>query len=135
MTIKANRICAKGKIEKNHQKFNENHLTNKKHSDIIKTQKQTPNENGNEDEKMARLNTKSDVYYIAKMIGFKPLNLSKVYLIDDDCNEFIATVTGINHASGYISPAEIEILATEIYSSEKWATMERYIEYERAIVA
>lgn len=84
---------------------------------------------------MARLNTKSDVYYIAKMIGFKPLNLSKVYLIDDDCNEFIATVTGVNHPSGYISPAELEVLALEIYSSEKWEAMEQYIEYERAIIA
>lgn len=84
---------------------------------------------------MPRLNTKSDVYYIAKMIGFKPLNLSKIYLIDDDCGEFIATVTGVNHANGYISPAELEILAVEIYSAEKWASMEHYIEYERAIIA
>ena len=84
---------------------------------------------------MARLNTKSNVYYIAKMIGFKPLNLSKVYLIDDDCNEFIATVTGVNLTMGYISPAKIEILAVEVYRSEKWSSMEQYIEYERAIIA
>lgn len=84
---------------------------------------------------MANLNTKSDLYYIEKMIGFKPLNLSKVYLIDDDCNEFIATVIGTSHRRGYISPAEIEIIAVEAYSAAKWGAMEQYIEYERAIVA
>lgn len=84
---------------------------------------------------MKKLNTNSDLYYIEKMIGFKPLNISKVYLIDDDCNEFIATVTGTNHTRGYISPADVEILAVEVYSSAKWSAMEQYIEYERAIVA
>lgn len=84
---------------------------------------------------MKKLNTKSDVYYLNKMIGFKPLNLAKVHLIDDDCNEFIATVIGYSFSRGYIAPSEINVIAYEDYTSDKWESMMNYIEYERAIVA
>ena len=83
---------------------------------------------------MCYLNEKSDVYYISKMVAFKPLNLAKVHLVDDDCNEWIATVTGINHSLGYVSPSEIRVIDYEEYSADKWADMVMYIEYERAIL-
>lgn len=83
---------------------------------------------------MKKLNKKSDVYYINKMVGFKPLNISKVHLIDDDCNEFIATVVGVEHLREYISPADIKVLDYEEYTAEKWDKMTRFIEYERAVV-
>ena len=84
---------------------------------------------------MKKLNKKSDTYYINKMVGFKPLNISKVHLIDDDCNEFIATVIGIGIMRGYNIPADIKVLDYEEYTEEKWNEMTTYIEYERAIVA
>lgn len=84
---------------------------------------------------MKKLNTKSNVYYLEKMIGFKPLNLAKIHLIDDDCNEFIVTVSGLTFHRGYVAPSEITILACEDYTSEKWDSMMNFIEYERAIVA
>lgn len=83
---------------------------------------------------MKKLNKKSDVYYINKMVGFKPLNISKVHLIDDDCNEFIATVVGVEHLREYISPADIKVLDYEEYTAKKWDEMTRFIEYERAVV-
>lgn len=83
---------------------------------------------------MKKLNEKSEVYYIDKLVGFKPLNISKVHLIDDDCNEFIATVKGFPFCRHYITPSEITILEYEEYTSEKWNEMIDFIEYERAIV-
>ena len=84
---------------------------------------------------MKTLNTKSDCYYLDKMVGFRPLNISKVHIIDDDCNEFIATVIGIAFMHGYISPSEINIIACEEYTQDKWEAMTRYAEYERVIIA
>lgn len=84
---------------------------------------------------MKNLNTNSDVYYLEKMIAFKPLNIAKVHIIDDDCNEFIVTVKGYSFFRGYISPSEITVIDCEEYTSEKWEEMIKYIEYERAIVA
>lgn len=81
------------------------------------------------------LNTNSELYYIVKMVGFEPLNICKVHLVDDDCNEFIATVTEIWNFRGYVDPKEINIIDCENYTSEKWNEMTAYIEYARAIVA
>ena len=83
---------------------------------------------------MKKLNKKSDAYYITKMVGFKPLNISKVHLIDDDCNEFIATVVGVGHWIGYNSVADIKVIDYEEYTEEKWSEMVQYIEYERAVI-
>ena len=83
---------------------------------------------------MTRLNKNSDLYYLNKLIGFKPLNLAKVHFIDDDCNEFIATVKGFSHMLGYTSPKEITVIDYEPYTEEKWNDMMFYIEYERGIV-
>ena len=82
---------------------------------------------------MKNLNKKSDLYYINKAIVFKPFNLMKVHLVDDDCNEFIATVKGTyipTHA--YIAPSEISIIDYEEYNRTVWDAMEQYLEYERA---
>ena len=83
---------------------------------------------------MKKLNKNSDVYYINSMVCFKPLNISKVHLIDENCNEFIATVVGVWNMKGYNSPKEIKVLDYEEYTSEKWNEMVRYIEYERAVI-
>lgn len=81
---------------------------------------------------MKKLNKKSDTYFINKMVSFKPLNISKVHLVDDDCNEFIATVVGVWNMKGYNSPKDINVIDYEEYTSEKWNEMIQYIEYERA---
>lgn len=81
-----------------------------------------------------KINKKSEAYYINKMVSFKPLNISKVHLIDDDCNEFIATVVGVGIMKGYNSPADIKVLDYEEYTAEKWNEMVQFIEYERAEV-
>lgn len=81
---------------------------------------------------MKKLNKKSDCYYIEKAVYFKPFNISKVHLIDDDCNEFIATVVGCNFVRGYESPKCLKVIDYEEYSAEKWIEMVQYIEYERA---
>lgn len=83
---------------------------------------------------MKKLNKKSDAYYINKMVSFKPLNISKVHLIDDDCNEFIVTVVGVWNMKGYNNPKDIKVIDCEEYTPEKWEEMTRYIEYERAEV-
>ena len=83
---------------------------------------------------MKKLNVKSDVYYIDKAVIFKALKLAKVHLIDDDCNEFIATVKTDFILRGYNNPACVMVLDYEEYTSEKWEEMTRYIEYERAIL-
>lgn len=83
---------------------------------------------------MKKLNKKSDVYYISKIVSFKPLNISKVHLSDDDCNEFIATVVGVQFTRGWIVPDEIKVIDYEEYTAEKWNEMTQYIEYERADV-
>lgn len=83
---------------------------------------------------MKKLNTKSDVYYINKAVIFKPLNLMKVHLIDDNCNEFTVTAKGnYIHPHSYISPSEITIIDVEEYDRNAWEEMARYLEYERAI--
>ena len=84
---------------------------------------------------MKKLNKQSELYYIEKMVAFRPLNVSKIYLIDDDCNEFIATVVGVEYSRGYINPSDVKIIDYEEYSNDKWCEMTNYIEYERAIVA
>ena len=83
---------------------------------------------------MKKLNEKSDVYYIGKMVSFKPLNISKVHLVDDDCNEFIATVAGVFYMRDYIRPADIKVIDYEEYTAEKWNEMVNFIEYARAEV-
>ena len=83
---------------------------------------------------MKRLNAESNVYYLNKMVTFKPLNISKIHLVDDDCNEFFATVIGTNHLRGYINPEELKVIDYEEYTKEKWHAMTEYIEYERAEV-
>ena len=84
---------------------------------------------------MKKLNKKSEMYYINKMVSFKPLNISKVHLIDDDCNEFIATVVGVWNMKGYNSPADIKVVDYEEYTAEKWDEMTQYSDYDRATVA
>lgn len=83
---------------------------------------------------MKKLNKKSECYYINKQVSFKPLNLSKVHLIDDDCNEFIATVIGVWNMKGYNSTTDIKVIDYEEYTAEKWNEMVSFIEYERAEV-
>lgn len=83
---------------------------------------------------MTRLNKKSDVYYIDKAIIFKPLGIAKVDLIDDDAHEFIATIEATHVHKGWNDPKDIKVIAYEPYNREKWEDMERFIEYERAII-
>ena len=83
---------------------------------------------------MKKLNKKSDAYFVAKIVAFKPFNISKVHLVDDDCNEFIATIVGVRNMIGYNATADIKVIDCEEYSAEKWDEIVNFIEYERAII-
>lgn len=82
---------------------------------------------------MKKINTKSNCYYVSKSVFFRPFNLAKAYIIDDECGEFLCTVkTDVPLMVGYISPDEINVIDYEDFDSEKWYEMVNYIEYERA---
>lgn len=82
---------------------------------------------------MKTLNKKSDCYYINKIVYFQPLNISKVHLIDENCNEFICTVVGCNFV-GYCGVNDVKVIDYEDYTSDKWDEMVKYIEYEKAVI-
>ena len=76
----------------------------------------------------------SDLFYVNKIIVYKPFNVSLLHLVDDECNEFIATAFGVNYMTGYVGTNGVCILKLEEYDREKWEDIARNVEYERGDV-
>ena len=75
-----------------------------------------------------------DLYYINKIIVYKPFNVSLLHLINDDCEEFIVTASGVNYMTGYEKTDCVHVLTAEKYDRKKWEEIESDIEYERGFV-
>ena len=69
---------------------------------------------------MAKLNTKSDIYYVDRVAYFAPLHIMKAYIIDDDCGEFIVTLAQDYIGKGYQATADFNIIDCKPYRSEDW---------------
>ena len=81
---------------------------------------------------MKKINTTT--WYVSKAYIFPCFNLMKAHIVDDDCNEYTATIKGAWIVRGYYSPAELEILDLEPYSREEWRRLNAEAEYSHHII-
>ena len=71
-------------------------------------------------------------WYAVKVIIFDTFKIMKAHIVDDDCNEYIATIKGEWLGSGYHRPEDLNIIDLEPYNRETWYEMEDEIEYTKA---
>lgn len=86
---------------------------------------------------MKKLNKKSDVYYINKSISVPFLNVCKVHLIDDDCNEFTVTLNIPDVSVKTYKDAKVfnkYIIDVKEYDRNEWENYELEVDYARAIL-
>lgn len=71
-------------------------------------------------------------YYINKAIIFDTFRIIKAHIIDDDCNEYEATIKGDWICRGYEKPENLDIIDLQPYNKIVWETMQNDIEYTKA---
>lgn len=76
---------------------------------------------------MKKVNT--ELWYVNKGFGFKPFHIVKAHIIDDDCNEFIATIAQDRVWKGYNKPEELDIINLQPYDRDEWEAMEGKVDY------
>ena len=76
---------------------------------------------------MKKVNT--ELWYVNKAIGFKPFHIAKAHIIDDDCNEYIATIAQDWVCNGYNKPEELAIVNLQPYDRNEWKSMEDEVYY------
>lgn len=77
---------------------------------------------------------KTTTWYVSKAYIFDCFKIMKAHIIDDDCNEYIATIKGNWIISGYYSPKELNILDLEPYDSTEWNRLDDQYEYDHYII-
>ena len=73
------------------------------------------------------------IWYVAKAIYFDAFKILKAHIVDDDNNEYTATIKGNWLRRGWYAPAELNIIDLEPYDSETWHEMEDDIQYTKAV--
>lgn len=69
-------------------------------------------------------NFNTDLWYVNKGFCFKPFHISKAQIIDDFCNEYIATIAQDMDYWGYYKPEELAIIDLQPYDMAEWKAME-----------
>lgn len=77
-------------------------------------------------------NVNTTVWYVAKAIIFDVFKIIKAHIVDDDCNEYIATIKGEWLGRGYHGFEALNIIDLEAYDKNTWYDMENDIDYVRA---
>ena len=76
---------------------------------------------------MKKVNT--TLWYVNKAYIFDCFKIIKAHIIDDDCNEYIATIKGDWVISGYYSPSQLSIIDLEPYDRNEWHKLDDQFEY------
>ena len=74
-------------------------------------------------------NVNTELWYVNKGFCFKPFHIVKAHIIDDDCNEYIATIAQDWVCKGYNKPEELAIVNLQPYDREEWKSMEDEVDY------
>lgn len=77
---------------------------------------------------------KTTTWYVSKAYIFKCFNLMKAHIVDDDCNEYIATIKGDWIIRGYHLPEKLNIIDLEPYDRDEWHKIDDQFEYEQYLI-
>lgn len=72
---------------------------------------------------------KTELWYVNKGFVFKPFHIVKAHVIDDYCNEFIATIAQDWVCKGYNKSEELALIYLQPYDKDEWKAMEDEVDY------
>lgn len=72
---------------------------------------------------------KTTTWYVSKAYIFDCFKIMKAHIVDDDCNEYIATIKGDWIMRGYYTPKQLQIIDLEPYDRDEWHKLDDQFEY------
>lgn len=72
---------------------------------------------------------KTTLWYVNKAYMIPLFNITKAHIVDDDCNEYIATIKASTLFRDYYRPSDLDIIDLEPYNREYFQKLEFELEY------